>query len=272
MSKVTQTTPSPSLRPPSSHRVGRGPSASLHKRTSRPGQAARRDARARLKARYDRFWSETIGRIRAGRVERDPVLESRLPDQRRGLTLIARPSATVRQSVVSFLRELQELEPDQYFYTATELHMTVLSLFTAMVEHGPFFARIKQYLAALDDALRGVAPFRIEFEGVTTSAGTVMIQGFFEDGALNDLRDALRSQLRLCGLGGGVDERYRLESAHMTVVRFRAPLRDSERFARALEAARRRSFGATVVRNLSLVKSDWYMSRRTTETIKRYRL
>jgi len=109
-------------------------------------------------------------------------------------------------------------------------------------------------------------------EGVTASPGTVMIQGFFENEELNDLRDALRRQLGMRGLGAGVDQRYRLESAHMTVARFRAPLCDSERFATVLEQARQRSFGATTVRNLSLVESDWYMSHGATETVKRYRL
>jgi hypothetical protein len=124
----------------------------------------------------------------------------------------------------------------------------------------------------VDSSLKKIAPIRLAFEGVTASAGTVMIQGFFENSALNDLRDALRSQLRVCGLASGLDQRYRLETAHMTVIRFRAPLCDGERFATSLEMARRQSFGATTVRNLSLVKNDWYMSHRATETVKRYRL
>jgi 2'-5' RNA ligase len=99
-----------------------------------------------------------------------------------------------------------------------------------------------------------------------------MIQGFFDNDALNDLRDALRSQLRVRGLAEGVDRRYRLEFDHMTVARFRAPLVESERFATVLEQARGRSFGVTTVRSLSLVENDWYMSHRVTETVKRYRL
>jgi 2'-5' RNA ligase len=229
-------------------------------------------ARDRLRARYDQWWSEAVGKIRAGKVESDPVLEARVQDRRRGLTVIARPTPAVRQRAAMFLGQLRQIEPAQYYYTSSEFHLTVLSLFTATAKHEPFFAKTEQYVSAVDSVLRKVAPFRIEFEGVTASPGTVMIQGFFETDALNDLRDALRSQLKLRGLADGVDRRYRLESAHVTVARFRAPLRESERFAAVLEQVRQRSFGATTVRNLSLVKNDWYMSHRVTETLKRYRL
>ena len=239
---------------------------------SDPGQMLQNAARNHLRAHYDKLWSETIGRIRAGKVELDPTLVAREQDQRRGLTLIARPSPAVRHLVAVFLRELRQLEPDQYYYTPSEFHLTVLSLFTATANHGPFFAQIERYISAVDSALRKAAPIRIEFEGVTASPGTVMIQGFFENDALNDLRDALRSQLRVRGLADGLDRRYRLESANMTVVRFRAPLRENERFAKVLELARGRSFGVTTIRNIRLVENDWYMSHRVTDSVKRYRL
>jgi 2'-5' RNA ligase len=63
-----------------------------------------------------------------------------------------------------------------------------------------------------------------------------------------------------------------LKTAHMTVVRFRAPLRDSEQFASTLEHSRSRLFGTASIRSLSLVKNDWYMSHRGLQTLKRYRL
>jgi 2'-5' RNA ligase len=195
-----------------------------------------------------------------------------LVDRRRGLTLIARPSAEVRERVAKFLRELRRLEPEQYYYARTDLHLTILSPFTATIAHKRFFARMEKYLAAVDSALQNVGPMRIEFAGVTVSPGAIMIQGFPDSEALNDLRDNLRQQLRVRGLTRGLDVRYRLETAHMTVARFRAPLRDSEHFAVALARARRRSFGAMTIKSLSLVTNDWYMTHRTVKTLSRYRL
>ncbi len=224
----------------------------------------------RLRNSYERFWSKASKRIRAGKIELDPVLASRTVDRRRGLTLVARPPEKVRQAVASFLSELRRLEPGQYYYHPRELHLTVLSLFTATAEHQPYFAQADQYLAAVSASLTDARPIRIRFAGVTASPGTVMIQGIFENGELNELRDSLRRQLRSRGLGDGIDTRYRLQTAHMTAARFRAPLMRPELFAETLARARKRVFGAMAVRTLLLVKSDWYMSRSTTEVLRQF--
>ncbi len=228
--------------------------------------------RNRLRLRYDEMWSTTIGKIRSGQVELDPVLAAQAGDERRGLTVVARPSAPVRRRAQALVRQMRQIEPDQYYYAASELHVTILSLFTATEHHASFFARKDQYISAVSAALKNAELFVIRFEGVTVSPGTMMIQGFFESNALNRLRDTLRQQLWIRGLGAGVDERYRLETAHMTVARFRAPLRDGHRFAMMLEQARTRRFGTSIVRSLSLVANDWYLSRHSTEVLKRYRL
>lgn len=245
---------------------------SQHLNKSRPVRSVPCDHRERLRERYDWLWTEAAGVIRAGRAELDPVLKTRLPDPRRGLTVIARPNLLIRQRVASFLDELRHVEPEQRYYARSEFHLTILSLFTATVDHGPLFARTEDYVSAVDSALRKVAPIQVEFKGITASPGTVMVQGFLVNDALNDLRDSLRQQLQVRNLGGGLDRRYRLETAHMTVARFRAPLRDGERFATALERARQRFFGTMSIVSLGLVKNDWYMTRQVLETVKRYRL
>ncbi len=88
----------------------------------------------RLREHYDHLWCQAQGKIRSGQIDLDPVLQAREPDQRRGLTVIAQPSPAVQQAVASFLRALRRLEPDQYYYTPSEFHLTVLSLFTATIE------------------------------------------------------------------------------------------------------------------------------------------
>jgi 2'-5' RNA ligase len=228
--------------------------------------------RAQLRRIYDRMWSAAIKKIRAGKIKIDPILAARLPDRRRGLTLMVRPSRDARRRVMKFLRELRRLESDQHYYAPAELHLTILSPFTTTLNHQPFFARLKKYISAVDAALLRAGPMRIEFAGVTTSSGAILIQGFFADNALNNLRDELRRELRARGLTAGLDTRYRLETAHLTVARFRAPLRDPKKFAAALKRARHRSFGSTTIRRPALVKTDWYMSRKTLETVKDYRL
>lgn len=240
--------------------------------TSNSNGALRTSSRQCLQDRYDEMWLGAIPQIRTGNVETDSVLAGGLPDRRRGLTLIARPPPRVRQHVAGFVRGLRGLEPEQLYYTASQLHLTVLSLFTATVEPETFLARTKDYVAAVDAVLSKAAPFHVELSGITASPGAVMIQGFLENEALSEMRDALRAQLRAAGLGGHVDGRYRLVTAHLTVARFRAPLRDGGKFAAALAEARHLPFGHSKITSISLVKNDWYMTPRTLKMIKRYRL
>jgi 2'-5' RNA ligase len=242
----------------------------MRKRGSPP--VSKNNSLRRLQKRYDELWSDAIGKIRAGKIESDRVLAAGSVDRRRGLTLIARPSAAARERVLKFLRELRRLEPDQHYYPASDLHLTILSPFGATVEHGRFLVHTEKYVAAMDSVLRQAAPIRIKFAGVTASPGAIMIQGFPDTDALNDLRDRLRERLRASGLAGRLEARYRLVTAHMTVARFCAPLRNGEQFAAALEQARQRHFGTTTIKTLTLVKNDWYMSHQTLETLKHYRL
>lgn len=224
----------------------------------------------RLRARYEALWADAIKGIGRGEIERDPVLEARAPDTRRGMTVIARPSAGVARRATDVLRDLRRLEPDQYFYAGSELHVTVLSLFTASADYEPLFARRADYTAAVDAALMEVHPVQLSFEGITASRASVMIQGWFETNALDIMRERLREELRRQGLSKGVDERYRLETAHMTVLRFRAKLREPERFADRLREVRDRCFGEMTTERFALVEHDWYMSRRVTRVLKSY--
>ena len=225
-----------------------------------------------LRERYTGLWNGAIDDVREGRVTIDPLLASRAPDRRRCITLLARPSAAVQQSVAGFLDELRAIDPEQYYYHPTELHVTVLSLFTATLEHERYLARYGDYLAAVKAALAGAPAFGIEFTGVTLTREAVMIQGFPANTVLNDLRETLRNELRARHLTEGLDSRYLLQTAHMTAVRFRTALQDGRRFAGILERYRNHAFGRMQVQELNLVRNDWYMSRASVEVLERYQL
>lgn len=225
-----------------------------------------------LRERYASLWNGAINEVREGRVTIDPLLASREPDQRRCITVLARPSALIQQSVQGFLNELSAIDPKQYYYDPAELHVTVLSLFTATLEHARYLSRYAEYLAAVNASLANAPTFGIEFTGVTLTREAVMIQGFPATTALNDLRESLRNELRAKHLTTGLDSRYVLQTAHMTVVRFRARLRGSTHFTRVLEHYRDHVFGRSEVQELNLVRNDWYMSRVSVEVLERYPL
>jgi len=90
--------------------------------------------------------------------------------------------------------------------------------------------------------------------------------------ALEQLRNRLRAALAARGLGDTLDRRYRLDTAHMTLVRFAAPLRDAPGFVAALAAARDREFGTSTVGELELVLGDWYHTAAHERCLGRYAL
>jgi 2'-5' RNA ligase len=225
-----------------------------------------------LHHRYDQMWSNSIERFRAGNIDIDPILTSRKADPRRGFTLLFRPPPSIQQRVIAFTDELRQLEPDQHYYHPSELHVTVLALFSIAENHDFLLENTEEFLAAASAFTNQLAPFPISFSGITASPGAIMVQGFTNAEKLNAARDSLRQELRARGLNRRLDERYRLESAHMTVARFRQPLRDGPAFAQALEQMRTYDFGEAVVDSLELVRNDLSMSRATTECLRSFAL
>ncbi len=225
-----------------------------------------------LLARYSQLWDGAIESVRHGEISIDPVLARREVDRRRGFTVLARPSSRLQQNVNTFLDQLRDIDPDQYYYHPTELHVTGLSLFTATLDYEKYLPHYDRYLEAVKAALSGVPSFWIEFTGVTLSREAIMIQGYPDSTVLNDLRETLRKELKVRHLTDGLDGRYHLETAHMTVVRFRNPLRDSLAYGNILENHHLHAFGRTKVQELCLVRNDWYMSRSVVEILQRYQL
>jgi len=225
-----------------------------------------------LAARYDAFWNAAAPEVRTGRVSLDACALDKGNDARRGVTLLARPAPAVAERLAARLEALRGLEPGQYYQPRADLHLTVLSLFTATADHAPYLAHVDAYDAAVREAIRGEAPFTIDVRGVTLSPAAVLVQGFPRDDTLARIRARLRAALAARGLGGALDQRYRLETAHLTLVRFAAPLRDPARFVDALAAARTEAFGPSTVAALELVLGDWYQSSERARPIATYAL
>lgn len=99
-----------------------------------------------------------------------------------------------------------------------------------------------------------------------------MVQGFPHDTTLNHVRDCLRTALVSRGLHHSLDQRYRLLTAHSTLLRFTSPLQAPEQFCSALAGFRSEFFGASAIASLDLVINDWYMSSETLTKIEAYQL
>jgi 2'-5' RNA ligase len=219
-----------------------------------------------LRAHYDAMWDRAWPHVADGDVDCDTHLAGGL-DPRRGLTLIARPDPALADGFASVQDRLAAADAHQYRQPRADLHVTVLSLFTVTEDYPPHLARRADYAAAVHAAVAGLPAFDIGFDGITISRGAVLARGFPRDGTLELLRARLREALSARGLDGMLDQRYRLVTAHSTLLRFIAPPADPARFAAALAGLRGMPLGTMHVDTLQLVVNDWYMSSAAVQTI-----
>jgi 2'-5' RNA ligase len=221
---------------------------------------------------YDRLWAAASDYFRDGRVEIDPYLNDRRNDRRLGFTVIGRPDRAACEQFAAFLDQVRQVAPRQYYYQASDFHLTVLSLFTATTAFEPHWNNLAAYRAAVAHALMGARPFTIGYQGITASKNAIIIQGFPQDRQLDQLRDSLRQSLRAAGVGEGLDRRYIIGTAHSTVLRFASQPEDLSGLLVVLRKNRLTDFGQTTFRELQLVKNDWYMSQAIVEILARYPL
>lgn len=225
----------------------------------------------KFQSNYDALWSDAVEAFKEGKVNLDPHLLNKKDDHRRGLTLICRPDKDIIKTVSKYIDELRNQFPEQYYYHENELHITVMSLFTATVDWQPYFSKIDEYIDAINSIIDRCRTFTINFRGVTASPGGIMIQGVPVDNGLNDIRQNIRSVFNDKGWASQLDKRYTIENAHMTVARFRYQENWIE-VLNALEKNRTKNWGSMVVDCIELVDNDWYMSREKVKIISRYTL
>ena len=225
-----------------------------------------------LEQHYAQLWHGALHAWHHGTVALDPLLTQKQNDQRRGFTLILRPTPAMAHQFARFLAAVAAVEPSQYYYRPSEFHITVLSLFTATAAYQPYVAHQAAYLRAIDQALAGTHRFALHFRGITASPGAIMVQGFPCDDTLDGIRQRVRQELRRAGVGSGLDQRYPITTAHATVVRFQQPFRHLHALLHCLQRYRAHDFGAMAVDAIQFVANDWYMSAEKVCALRQYPL
>jgi len=223
-------------------------------------------ANTQLQVHYATMWESAFDAVAQGDVDCDTRLATGR-DLRRGLTLIARPGPALQARFEFLLDRLALCEPQQYRYPVTDMHLTILPLFTAIENPVSELAKLNDYIYSVRAALDGIEPFDIKFHGITMSRSAVLAQGFPCGPALETLRERLRTQLRDAGLDASLDQRYRLITAHSTLFRFVAPLHHPQHFAAQLRSLRDEPLGCMHVNEVELVVNDWYMSSSSLDRI-----
>jgi 2'-5' RNA ligase len=221
---------------------------------------------------YERLWNAAVSAFERNDLELDFHLLNSPQDLRRGLALAFRPDENVQGSISKFLHELADAAPGQYFYRPEEFHVTVLSIIPGSERWQDKIQHLTAYQTIICKVLEKHSQFSINFQGVTASRGAVMIQGFPADNTLAQMREDLRESLGQNGFGGQLDVRYKINTAHVTVMRFCRAETDWKRLLALIRANRTTDFGEVRVAKLELILGDWYASADRTRILQKYKL
>ena len=218
-----------------------------------------------LAAHYDLLNKKSLEALQEDRYQVDHLIDS-TSDHRFGITLLIRLNEPTKKKVQQFLSELKAIEPNQYYYPNSDLHVTVLSIISCYQGFELSDISIDQYIKLLVEVLQDFRALTIEFKGATFSKSGILIKGF-PRAILNQMRDQLRGRFKESTLRHSIDSRYVLKTAHSTVMRFREPLRNKEELILKTTQHKHTYFGMLEVGAMELVFNDWYQRSSRTKTL-----
>ncbi|WP_077340943.1 hypothetical protein [Pseudocolwellia agarivorans] len=224
-----------------------------------------------LEKKYNVMWETSQAHIAEQGVDIDPNIYSNC-DNRKGITVIAKFSSDSGVEICQSFEKLKRIEPKQYYYSENELHLTVLSLISCRESFDISQVNIDDYIATINKAIVDIKPFDINIKGITASSSCIMLQGFPVTDNLLNLRNNLRIYFEQSQLFNTIDERYKIDTAHVTIVRFQRKLKRNKEFLQLLEQFRKLDLGVLHVKELQLVYNDWYHKEDNTEILSTIKL
>ncbi|MDN5368835.1 MAG: hypothetical protein PWP74_143 [Shewanella sp.] len=222
-----------------------------------------------MQAIYQDLWQQATAAIDHGKYQTDTLINNPA-DDRRGVTVLSylQASQPLVNEINGFLQGVSELEPQQYRQPVADLHVTMLSIISCISGLQLQDLNVEAYCEVFQRVLVEVDSFEVTFHGITASPSCILLQGFVADERqLSALRECLRQAYRDSGLLCSIDSRYKIATAHATLVRFNAPLQQPPRLLNYLAQYRDYDFGRHAVTQLSLVFNNWYQQQQHTRLL-----
>ena len=224
-----------------------------------------------LTEHYKELYKSSIRSIENEDYKTDLLIDSPA-DRRFGITLLIRPPENIKNRIQVFLKDLKQVDPSQYYYPNSDIHITVMSIISCYEGFQLDQISISNYIDLIKESLSGIHRFEIKLKGITASNSGIMIQGFPENDNLNNLRNNLRTKFKNSDLEQSIDKRYSLQTAHSTVVRFRTKLQNKNEFLKIIESCKIADFESFEVKEVELVFNDWYQRQRNSKLIEKFRI
>ena len=223
-----------------------------------------------LSQHYNQLYNASVKTIAADKYQMDTQIDA-ATDNRFGITLVIQPDAAIKNKIQGFLDELRAIDPEQYYYPDSDIHITALSIISCYEGFDLNTISIPDYVSIIEKSLLGIKDIAINFQGITASSSAIMLQGFTDSDSLNDLRNNLRNHFANSGLEQSIDKRYSIQTAHATVARFRKKIRSTEKLIETLEKYRNFNFGNFKVEKYNLVYNDWYQREKLVKELHEFR-
>lgn len=198
-------------------------------------------------------------------------------DTRRGLGVFFFQNG-IRENSQVVLRELAAEFPEEMVVyglpesPATQ-HVTFLELAGTMLrEEFDMSTRplISQFHQVVAETVRTLPPVRAVFRGLAVNPSTVIMKGYPESNAYNEVREVLRERIRAAGLPEL--KRRKVQIFHTTVARFKKPVRDVQRLIEVVGKYRDYDFGEDTFDRLEMACASWLMAPSQVERLEEYRL
>jgi len=186
----------------------------------------------------------------------DEVLRSELKvpgtDRRCGVNLACRPPNDVATAVRFVQKILSQFEPDQYYYPPSDLHLTLVEIChsRSLEETSNLADSIR---TKLRDVVASLPAPRLMSPMLGFDARACAVNFFPADGTLRSVRQSIREQL--VKLRVAIDSRYEPQSAHLTIMRYIAPLHTEPR--RWVKMLREVKLASDITWSLSSVWLTW---------------
>ncbi|MEI6866298.1 mutarotase [Flavicella sp.] len=224
-----------------------------------------------LKEHYTKLYKESINKISTGKYQIDNLIDSN-SDKRFGITLLIRPSNEMKDEIQKLLDELKKIEPNQYYYPNSDIHITIMSLITCYEGFDIEKIDLTKYIELIKKCLPLDAKIKIEFKGLTASNSCIMLQGFMNNDKINEIRDKLRVEFKNSELEQSLDKRYSIQTAHSTIVRLRKKLNQKEKFMKVIDNYVDYNFGTFDIEKIELVYNDWYQRDELVEKLYEFKI
>ena len=182
-------------------------------------------------------------------------------DNRMSLVLLIRISSEISNKIEKCISKLKNIEPDLYYYPKTDFHITVIDILKGE-ENREIPNNLNEYIECINNCIKEIKPFKIEFNGLTASDNAIMVKGYYEY-ELQKFRELLRKSLKEKGLS--LEERYETISCHITIGRVADNFKNPKDLTKFIEEERK--FGVMEVDSLELSFHNWYDTKKKVLTL-----